>query len=240
MSEETRNIIQWVVGILFGAGGLSTLIVLARKRPQVVLHVKGHGGRSGLSGPLTCEVYFHCVLRNRSLERNSIDKLIFGIFNKRSTEIIWEASNAEVYEYDKKTAQRGDKIDLPIVLEGKAGKEVLVSQLMDENAYFNYLADRITPLIPNPNIEKPFGYKLIVRDSNSNHFTGGLNTDKPKLVNYKSLSYVSTKRVDLQNAFMLGRPKFRHLLLFYFGRILLWLRFRILYIFYRLGLVSST
>ena len=145
-----------------------------------------------------------------------------------------------MYEYDKSTNNRGGSIDLPLVLDGKSGKECIVVLPMDEDVYFSYLADRMPPLNPTPNQEKPFQYKLILRDSHDNHFTGGLNTDKSVLVDYTSLRYMSVSNTNIQNAAMLGRPKLGLFFKLYIGRGLLWLRFRFKLLLYFLGISSST
>jgi len=82
-----------IITIIVAIGGSGCLLwgILAatRKRPQIVLHIKGLGIRES-SVKDSQDVFFHAEIRNKSPEKNSIDKLIFTIWNTRVTEFIWE------------------------------------------------------------------------------------------------------------------------------------------------------
>ena len=232
--------LEWLVVALLGSGGIFWAVLAAsRKRPQIVLHVKGHGRHEDIEKPNMHEIFFHVDIRNKSSEKNSIDKLIFTIWNKRSSEYIWESWNVDVFKPDAKTNWVGAKIKTPLVLDAKDGLDSIAVVTMPGDVYFNYLADRMPRLTNEEGYEKPFKYRLLLRDSYGNHYTGDLNNNKSILVDYTSLRHMSVLNTDISNDSLYARPRLKHIYRFYTGRMLLWLRFKIRMVLYYLGVISS-
>lgn len=229
---------ELLVAILGTGGVFWAVLAASRKRPKLVLDVKGHGSRQGRNKD-THDVFFHCEIKNRNVEKNSVEKLIFTIWNSRNTEYIWEAWYAELYYPEKGSNWIGDKIDTPLVLDGKSGKECIAVLNMPNEVYYNYLADRMPRLVNEPGYEKPFKYRLILRDSHGTHFTGDLGNDKVHILDYASYRFMSVVNMELSNACHYGRPRVKIIAKFYTGRAFYWLRFRIRKLFYYLGLTSS-
>lgn len=236
---DVDTLIKLLVAIGGSGGLLWGILAASRKRPQIVLHIKGLGVRESTVKD-SHDVFFHIEIRNRSPEINSIDKLIFTIWNTRLTEFIWEAWNVELFKPDRKTNWTGDKIDTPLVLNGKAGMESIAVLTMPDEVYYRYLGDRMPGhLAKMPGYEKPFPFKLLLRDSFGNHYTGGLNTEQSVLVDYESLRHMSVLNTDISNDCAYGRPRVKHIRKFYFGRIRRWFRFKIRIFLYYMGIVSK-
>lgn len=235
------EIISKIVVSILGVGGIFWAVLAAsRKRPQLLMDVKGYGSRESDSQPNTHDVFFHVVFKNKSVEKNAVDKLIFIIWNTRRTEYIWESWAVKLYKPDKDTNLVGDEIEVPLVLDGKHGVEAIAVVPLPDEVFFNYLADRMPGMLQKlASAEKPFHIQLLVRDSNGNHFTGELTKTGVQLVDYESLRHMHVKSTDLTNACMYGRPRVKHLLSFYFGRIMKWVRFRVRKAIYMLGISSS-
>jgi len=148
--------------------------------------------------------------------------------------------NVELFKPDRITNWTGEKIDTPLVIEGKAGIECIAVLTMPNEVYFRYLGDRMPGhLAKMPGYEKPFPFKLILRDSFGNHFTGGLNTDQSVLVDYESLRHMSVLNTDISNDSAYGRPRVKHIRRFYLGRLRKWSKFKIRLFLYYFGIVSK-
>lgn len=227
------------VAIVGTSGVFWAVLNASRKRPQIVLHIKGHGSSESKDSPDSHDVYFHCDIRNKSPEKNSVDKLIFTIWNQRDTEYIWEAWSVKLFKPDKKTNWVGETIDIPLVIDGKSGIECMAVLTMPNDFYFRYLADRRPRLVHNESYEKPFKYRLLLRDSNGNYYTGDLNNDKAILVDYTSLRHMSVLNTNMSNDSLYARPRLKHIFGFYLGRAYMWVRFKLRLTLYYLGIVSS-
>lgn len=235
------EVISTIVLSILGVGGIFwAFLAASRKRPQILLDVKGYGSRDSESDPKSHDVFFHVVFKNKSVEKNAVDKLIFIIWNKRRSEYVWESWAVKLYKPDIKTNWIGEEIETPVVLDGKHGVEAIDVVSLPDEVFFNYLADRIPHTLRSAvSFEKPFHIQLLARDSNENHFTGELTKTGVQLIDYESLRHMHVKNTDITNACMYGRPRIKHILGFYLGRVKRWIRFKVRMLFYLLGIISS-
>lgn len=179
------------------------------------------------------------VFKNKSIEKNTVDKLILLIWNNRRTEYIWESWSVKLYKPNIANNWIGDEIEVPLVLEGKRGVEAIAIIPLPDDVFFNYLADRMPSMLQKVASEKPFHVQLVACDSNNNYFTGDLTKEGVQLLDYRSLRHMHMKSTDITNACTYGRPRVKHLLEFYLGRARRWVRFKIRKAGYMLGVVSS-
>lgn len=131
MSEVISKIVLSVLGV----GGIFWAVLAAsRKRPQILMDVKSYGSRESDTQADTHDVFFHVVFKNKSVDKNAVDKLIFIIWNKRRTEYIWESWAVKLYKPNKEA--NWSRLHLKILSTAvSTTNDFLHAHLLGENFY---------------------------------------------------------------------------------------------------------
>jgi hypothetical protein len=240
MQDNTDSIITIAIalaGVL--GGGIWKIFKESRVRPRLALTIKGTGTRPIEALPEMCDMFFHCEVHNLSEKPNAICVRHLVFMNSRKTEILWRSIAVDLYEKDQATNWIGTKLKSPLKLGGMNGKEFVAVARIDSAVASRFLGGSM--IRTSPDQEKPFPYFLLLEDTHGNCFTNTLTSKKRyRLLDMTRLLAVSARRIDLENDNTYGRPRLKHLFLFYGSICKLSFSWPLRKVLYGIGLRSST